>query len=63
MKKLVVDDNTCIGCGSCTAIAPKTFSLNNSGKAEVMSQTGDSPEKIQEAIDICPVQAISWKEE
>jgi len=64
MKKLVVDPNLCIGCGSCVALAPKTFSLDeNSGKAKVINPAGDTPEVIQSAIDSCPVQAITWKEE
>ena len=63
MKKLVVDENTCIGCGSCAALAPKTFVMNDKGKAEVTNLNGDPPKVIQEAIDNCPVGAISWKEE
>ncbi len=62
MKKLVVDKNACIGCGSCVAIAPKTFFLGEDGKARVVNQSGDSAETIQEAIDGCPVQAIEWEE-
>lgn len=64
MKKAQVDKNTCIGCGTCTMVAEKSFSLGDDGKAEfVDSSTGDPEEKLQEAIDSCPVQAISWIEE
>lgn len=64
MKKLVIDPDLCIGCGSCVALAPNTFVLDNdSGKAKVVSQDGDEPGVIQSAIDSCPVQAIIWKEE
>lgn len=62
MKKLVIDPDLCIGCGSCVALAPNTLSLDNSsGKAKVIDQNGDEPEVIQSAIDSCPVLAISWK--
>ena len=62
MKKLVIDKDTCIGCGTCTILAPKTFKLADDGKAQVINQEGDDQEAIENAIDSCPVQAISWKE-
>lgn len=61
MKKLVVDKDTCIGCGTCSALAPKVFKLKDDGKAEVIDQKGESEETIQNAIDSCPVGAISWQ--
>ena len=63
MKQLVVDPDTCIGCGTCVALAPKVFKLNADGKAEVIDQTADTEENIKIAIDSCPVTAISFKEE
>ncbi len=62
-KKPVVDQNTCIGCGTCVALAPKTFKLNDEGKSVVTNPQGDDEATIQGAIDSCPVDAISWKEE
>ncbi len=59
MKKIVINKNMCIGCGTCSFIAPKTFKLGKGGKAEIISQTGDSDKKIKEAIESCPVNAIS----
>ncbi|MBM3209661.1 ferredoxin [Candidatus Shapirobacteria bacterium] len=56
-----VNQDICIGCGTCTFLAPKTFRLNGEGKSEVVNPPGDTEEKIQEAIDSCPVQAISWQ--
>lgn len=63
MKKLVIDQVACIGCGACAVLAPKTYVMKDDGKAQVTDQKGDSPGKIQESLDNCPVQAISWKEE
>lgn len=62
MKKPVVDQDTCTGCGLCPDIAPNTFELNDEGVAEVTDPQGDDEDTIQEAIDSCPVEAISWEE-
>lgn len=65
MKKLLVDQDKCIGCGTCVALCPEVFELNNEGKAEVKSKVKSEKlkVKIQEAIEACPVEAISWQEE
>jgi len=36
--------------------------MNDDEKAVVVNPTGDPEEKIQEAIDNCPSEAISWEE-
>jgi ferredoxin len=51
-----VDEKKCIGCGSCEAIAPEAFKMVN-GKAKVIGEA--SEEKINQAINACPVNAIS----
>ena len=61
-KKLKVDLDKCIGCGTCVVIAEKSFKLSDEGKSTPINPPGDSQEKIQEAIDSCPVDAISWEE-
>lgn len=63
MKKLTVDKKKCIGCGTCAILYPKTFKLGKDGKSEVINPKGNSEEEIQNAIDSCPVSAISFKEE
>jgi ferredoxin len=60
-KKLVVDAQTCIGCGTCAALAANTFKMQD-GKSIVTDTKGDSEDTIQSAIDSCPVDAISWSE-
>jgi len=54
-----VDQEKCIGCGACVAIAPATFKINDNGKSEVINEKGDSEDVIKQAADSCPVQAIS----
>ena len=56
--KIKVDKEKCIGCGTCVVIAPKTFRLGKDGKSEIIEPPGDDEEKIKEAVDSCPVDAI-----
>lgn len=62
MKKPKVDEEACIGCGTCVALCPKTFKLNDEAKAIAVNPPGDPESEIQNAIDSCPTQAISWEE-
>jgi ferredoxin len=60
--KINIDKNLCIGCGTCVAIASKSFKLGVDGKAEVIEPMGDEKKIIKEAIDSCPVSAIQSAE-
>ncbi len=61
-KTVVVDQEKCSGCGTCAAIAEDCFALDDDiEKATVISQTACSEDQIQEAIDTCPEEAISWQ--
>lgn len=61
-KKIVVDKDKCIGCGSCVSIAEEYFKLGEGGKSEVIKDYDEKDEAIvKEAIDACPVEAISIK--
>lgn len=63
MKKLIVDDSVCMGCGMCTALDEEHFEMNDAGLSEVKTQEHlDTPE-LQNAIDSCPVSAIKLAEE
>jgi len=62
MTKVIVDKEKCIGCGTCIAIAVKTFRFDKNGKAEVIEPSGDTQEVIKEALDSCPVSAIESSE-
>jgi ferredoxin len=48
----------CISAGSCVAIAPGTFKLDEQGIAEIISQTGDDPETQLLGAQSCPTAAI-----
>jgi ferredoxin len=59
-----VDQNVCIGAAPCTAMAPNTFALNDSGKAAILASVDqDDQETILNAARACPVAAIIIKDE
>jgi len=62
MSKPKIDKETCIGCGTCAALAGNTFRMTDDGKAEVSNETGDDADTIKMAVDSCPVAAISIEE-
>lgn len=62
--KITIDKQKCIGCGTCVAIAPKSFKLTDDSKAEPIEPPtgGDSQDKIKDAAESCPVTAITITE-
>lgn len=63
MRVPYVDPKKCQEAYVCESIAPNTFTVNEEGLSEAIDPPGDDEETIQEAIDSCPYQAISWQEE
>lgn len=61
-KVPVVNKDICIGCGACVAICPGVFQIGADGKSEITNPNGAGESEIQQAIDGCPVKAISWSE-
>ncbi|MFT4306585.1 MAG: ferredoxin [Microbacterium sp.] len=59
MAELTVDRDRCMGSGQCTFYAPNTFDLDELSIAIVTDDHGDSDDKIQKAIDVCPTRAIA----
>jgi len=63
MKIPYVDQDVCISCGLCTSNLPDVFRFADNDKAECYNPAGASEDEIQtQAIDVCPVSCISWKE-
>ncbi|WP_305043384.1 ferredoxin [Geoalkalibacter sp.] len=58
----VVDQQACISCNLCVDLVPEVFRLNADGVAEVHNATGAPEDKIQDAIDNCPVNCIAWED-
>lgn len=69
-RKVFVDRENCIGCSACSNVCPEVFVVKedpeHEGAFKCFSNDNVDQEKIagkvQEAIDMCPVQAIAWKE-
>jgi ferredoxin len=62
-RVVTVDQDECIGCGTCERICPEVFQLNEeTGTSEVIKPEGGPEDLIEEAIDSCPVEAIHWQE-
>ena len=60
-KGVYVDEMICIGCRHCAHTARNTFFIEpDHGRARVVRQDGDLEDIIQEAIETCPVNCITW---
>jgi ferredoxin len=60
LRFVYVDERKCIGCTFCASEAQKTFVMEpDAGRARVFAQ-GQDPDKLEEAIDCCPVNCIHY---
>lgn len=56
MSSVKVNEEKCIGCGACVAIAPENFDFNDEGLSIVKGE--DITEETVSAMEACPVCAI-----
>ena len=60
MSKAKVNEELCIGCGTCESLCPLVFKIED-GKSHVISDDcGDCD--CGNVVDSCPVSAISMEE-
>lgn len=63
--KVFVDEDKCIGCGSCVSLTDSNiFDFNDDGKAyaKVDEVSNDDKEVAHTAMEYCPTGAISEEE-
>jgi ferredoxin len=58
MAKPKVNEDLCIGCGTCEALCPKVFKVED-GKSHVISEDCGPDCNCEEVVSSCPVNAIS----
>ncbi len=59
----MVEQDACLGCGSCEAVAPDVFRMNDEGLAEAYAEvTDDLKGAVEEAMEMCPGSCIKWDE-
>ncbi len=60
-KTPYIDPDLCTGCELCTETAPEAFEM--AGDVATVRDTTDwSEDTVQDAIENCPVEAITWRE-
>ena len=65
MKKVIVDDSVCIGCGFCYSSKPEIFDMNDEGYActkdeenNFSNMSDEVKEEVTDIVEGCPVGAI-----
>lgn len=55
-----VNPSDCIGCGSCEAVCPEVFRMNDQGIAEAYTNPvpSEAEQSAKEAAQMCPGEAI-----
>ena len=70
--EIILEKSKCIGCGSCVALCPKFFEMDEEGKVHLKGSEFDAKteeetleisktECAEETVEICPVQCIKIK--
>ena len=65
MPRLIIDQEKCLNSGQCAYLQPELFELGDDGAPQVLNDhpDGDLIAKANDAIEMCPAQAISLVEE
>ncbi|HEX6352728.1 ferredoxin [Actinophytocola sp.] len=64
--RIVTDTGRCVGAGQCALTEPRVFDQSDEDGTVVLltdHAEGDVLDNVRDAIDLCPSQALSLKEE
>ncbi|HNW47012.1 MAG TPA: ferredoxin [Thermotogota bacterium] len=59
MSVVKVDQDACIGCGVCSSLCGEVFDLADDGKAFVKEDADTDLPCVEDAVNSCPVSAIT----
>ncbi|GFM35217.1 ferredoxin [Desulfovibrio subterraneus] len=61
-KILVLDTNECIACESCVELCPEAFRMSSGNEYAEVIDPETKADCVEDAINTCPVQCISWED-
>ena len=61
MSRIEVDRERCVGSGTCEALAPEVFEVDDDGVLAVLlpTPTDDQLPDVREAVQACPTRALA----
>ena len=63
-KKIKMDTTECIACWECVEISNEFFGMDKEDRRAFLINDENIPEElVDEAIESCPAECISWEEE
>jgi ferredoxin len=64
MSRIEVDRERCVGSGTCEALAPDVFEVDDEGVLVVhrSEPAGDELSDVEDAVQACPTRALSLAE-
>ena len=61
-RKVTLDEDCCVGCGTCAELCPDVFEMDETiEKARVIRPEGGDEACIEDAIASCPDSCIAWE--
>ncbi len=61
-KKIVINEELCVGCGACASLCPEVFELQDDGKVKVINENGCKGCDCDLVVSSCPVGVIKIEE-
>lgn len=61
-KQVKIDEDECVGCEACVELCPDIFEFIDAEEKAIVIKGGDGDEDcINEAIDSCPADCITYE--